>query len=77
MFKVKYPEATAEVLKYISDLCEASVTLTLNTVRGIIIAHLQHSAPQIFKEPSPDGTLFQCSEGFVLKFLHRTLGWNM
>jgi hypothetical protein len=75
--KVKYPEATAEVLKYISDLREASVTLTLNTVRGIIIAHLQHSAPQIFKEPSPDGTLFRCSEGFVLKFLHCALGWNM
>lgn len=75
--KVKYPEATADVLKYISGLREASVTLTLNTVRGIIIAHLQHSAPEIFKVPSPDGTLFRCSEGFVLKFLHRALGWNM
>lgn len=75
--KVKYPEATAEVLKYISGLREASVTLTLNTVRGIIIAHLQNSAPEIFKEPSPDGTLFRCSEGFVLKFLHRALGWNL
>lgn len=41
-----------------------------------MIAHLQHCAPQIFKELSPDGTLFQCSERFVLKFLHRALGWN-
>jgi hypothetical protein len=65
------------VLKYISGLREASITLTLNTVRGLMIAHLQHRVPQIFKEPSPDGTLFRCSERFVLKFLHRALGWNM
>ena len=75
--KIKYPEATAEVLGYIRSLREASITLTLNTVRGLMIAHLQHHVPQIFKEPSPDGTLFRCSEGFVLKFLHRALGWNM
>ena len=65
------------MLKFLGSLREASITLTLNNVRGLMIAHLQHRAPQIFKEPSPDGTLFRCLEKFVLKFLHRALGWNM
>ncbi|KAF8233305.1 hypothetical protein L208DRAFT_1267464 [Tricholoma matsutake] len=42
-----------------------------------MITQLQHSIPRIFATPSPDGTLFHCSEAFVKKFIDRALGWSM
>ncbi|KAF8990756.1 hypothetical protein BDQ17DRAFT_1176465, partial [Cyathus striatus] len=42
-----------------------------------IIGQLQHLAPTIFKVPSSDGSLFVCSDNFVNKFLHRSLGWTL
>jgi lipoate synthase len=55
---VGYPEVTEQILRSLEQLWETSVPLTLITIRGIMIAQLQHSTPQIFKVPSPDGTLF-------------------
>ncbi|RDB20753.1 hypothetical protein Hypma_012086, partial [Hypsizygus marmoreus] len=74
---VKYPEVTTEILKFLQGLRDASVALTLNTIRGLLIAHLEHRTPQIFKDPSPDGSLFRCSESFVAKFIARSLGWSI
>jgi hypothetical protein len=65
------------ILKTLHDLRDAGVALTLTTIRGIIIGHLQHSAPQIFTTPSKDGTFFHASEEFVRKFLRRALGWSL
>ncbi|KAF8981728.1 hypothetical protein BDQ17DRAFT_1262757 [Cyathus striatus] len=42
-----------------------------------MIGQLQHLAPMIFEVPSSDGSLFVCSENFVLKFLHHSLGWSL
>lgn len=64
-----------EVLKLLEGLRDKSVALTLNTIRGAVIAHFE--PPQIFKTPSPDGTLFPCSEMFIRKFVHRALAWRI
>ena len=74
---IKYPDTTTTILKSLSDLCTASVPLTLTTIRGIMVRQLQHLVPQIFLEPSKDSTLFQCSEDFVQKFLKCSLGWSL
>jgi DDE superfamily endonuclease len=42
-----------------------------------MIAQLHHSVPRIFTTPSPDGTLFRCSEAFVKKFINHALGWSL
>ncbi|KAF8235624.1 hypothetical protein L208DRAFT_1256148, partial [Tricholoma matsutake] len=74
---VGYPEVTEQIPRSLEQLRETSVPLTLITIHGIMIAQLQHSTPQIFKVPSPDGTLFRCSEVFVRKFIDHSLGWSM
>lgn len=58
-------------------LREARLPLTLVTIRGLLIAHLEHFAPKIFTTPSHDGTLFRCSEVFVRKFIKRSLNWTI
>jgi hypothetical protein len=74
---VKYPIASKTILTHLEGLRAASVPLTLTTIRGLMIGQLQHLAPEIFEEQSPDGTQFRCSEAFVQKYLQRTVGWSI
>jgi hypothetical protein len=74
---LKYPEVTEMIIQTLTDLRNCSIALTLITIRGLMIAQLEFSAPLIFKTPSPDGTLFRCSEDFVRKFLKRSMGWTI
>ena len=55
---IKYPDATTTILKGLSELRTASIALTLTTIRGVMVRQLQLLVPQIFLEPSKDGTLF-------------------
>lgn len=75
--QVAYPEVTEEFLGYIQSLCQSSVALTIITIRGLLIAHLEHFAPTIFTTPSRDESLFRCSEMFVRKLVKRALGWTI
>jgi len=52
------------------------VTLTLLTIRAIMVAIIQDRAPQIFKDTQKNGTRFKCSDTFVRKFLHNVLRWS-
>lgn len=74
---IKYPEATTQAIKVLISLRDCAVPLTLTTIRGILIAQLQFLAPQVFTNPSPDGTLFACSDEFTRKFVKRALGWSL
>ena len=74
---MKYPAASKIILTHLQGLRAASVPLTLTTIRGLMIGQLQHLAPEIFEERSPDGTQFHCSESFVKKFLQRSVGWSI
>src|ERR1700689_2931400 len=65
------------ILTYLEGLRTASIPLTLTTIRGLMIGQLQHLAPEIFEERSPDGTQFHCSEAFVQKYLQRSVGWSI
>jgi hypothetical protein len=45
------------------------------TIRGIMVAYIEHDVPELFAKTFPDGSQFRCSESFVRKYL-RTLGWG-
>ena len=71
-----YPKVAEDFLAYLQGLREASAPLTLVTIRGLLVAHLQHSTPEIFTTPFRDGSFFTCSDTFVRKFIKRALGWS-
>ena len=52
------------------------VTLTLLTVRAIMVAIIEDRAPEIFKHKQKNGTQFKCSDNFVRKFLRNVLRWS-
>ncbi|KAF5381325.1 hypothetical protein D9615_008430 [Tricholomella constricta] len=74
---MKYPVQATEILELLQGLRDSSVAITLTTIRGLMVGHLEHSAPEIFTTPSKDGTFFRCSEMFTSKFMKRALGWTM
>jgi hypothetical protein len=74
---VKYPVASKIIVTHLQGLRAASVPLTLTTICGLMIGRLQHLAPEILEEQSPDGTQFHCSELFVKKYLQRSVSWSI
>ncbi|KIK76000.1 hypothetical protein PAXRUDRAFT_171091 [Paxillus rubicundulus Ve08.2h10] len=44
--------------------------------RGVIIARLQLSCPQVFRVTAKDGSRFQCMESWVKKFVRGNLKWS-
>jgi len=75
--QVAHLEVTQPFLEQLINLRALRLPLTLTTIRGLLIGHLEHFIPQIFTTPSLDGTLFRCSEAFVRKFVHRALSWTI
>ncbi|KAG2130396.1 hypothetical protein DEU56DRAFT_719900, partial [Suillus clintonianus] len=72
----KYPAAEKAIIKQLEALRDAGAVLTLVTIRGIIIAILSDTAPDIFEHQAKDGSKFQCSDAFVRHWLHETLHWS-
>jgi hypothetical protein len=58
------------------SLREIGVALSLLTVRAIMVATIQLKAPELFTKLQSDGTSFKCSEVFVNKFMHQSMGWS-
>jgi hypothetical protein len=59
----------------LEDLRDSGVALSLLTIRGIMVAFIEHDAPHLFQKTFSDGSRFRCSESFVRKYL-RSLGWS-
>ncbi|KAF7371545.1 DDE superfamily endonuclease [Mycena venus] len=72
-----YPDIRKRINDHLTSLREAGVALTLLTIRGIMVAHIQHGAPHLFERPlGSDGSTFRCGETFVRRYLRNTLGWS-
>jgi hypothetical protein len=41
-----------------------------------MVATIESKAPELFTAIQSDGTCFKCSDTFVRKFLHSTMGWS-
>ncbi|KAJ7925709.1 hypothetical protein B0H13DRAFT_2314298 [Mycena leptocephala] len=75
--KHPYPEIRKQINHQLTSLRDAGVALSLLTIRGLMVAHIQHGAPELFTRTiGSDGTKFRCSESFVHRYLRNTLGWS-
>jgi hypothetical protein len=72
-----YPEIVELITAQLTSLRHANVALTLLSIRGLMVAIIQKKAPDLFTRPRKDGTYFKCSDVFVRKFLHNTMGWSL
>jgi hypothetical protein len=52
----------------------AGVVLTLLSIRGIMVSHIQHDVPELFEKTMSDGSNFRYSESFTQSYLRNTLG---
>ena len=41
-----------------------------------MVATIQTKTPELFTNLQSDGTCFKCSDAFVKKFLHKSMGWS-
>ncbi|KAJ6456514.1 hypothetical protein C8R45DRAFT_580223, partial [Mycena sanguinolenta] len=71
-----YPETRKKINDHLTSLRAAGVVLTLLTIRGIMVSHIEHDAPEVFERTMSDGSHFRCSETFVRRYLRNTLGWS-
>lgn len=55
---------------------KSDAPLTLVTIRGIFVATILDMAPEIFEQKAADGSTFRCSDSFLRKWLHETMGWS-
>ncbi|EKM82903.1 hypothetical protein AGABI1DRAFT_125369 [Agaricus bisporus var. burnettii JB137-S8] len=71
-----YPEVQNKIHHQLTSLRGAGVPLTTVTVRALMIAIITEGAPEIYEHVRSDGSKFKCSEAFVRKFLHNSIGWS-
>ncbi|PPR08056.1 hypothetical protein CVT24_010855 [Panaeolus cyanescens] len=73
---LKYPDIAAKIKAQLDFLRKGGAPITLTTARGIIIAHIQTFAPQLFQQVFKDGLTFTASEVWVRRWLHREMKWS-
>ncbi|KAJ3765171.1 hypothetical protein FB446DRAFT_795322 [Lentinula raphanica] len=66
-----YPDLRKKIDTRLENLRTAGIALTLLTIRGIMVACIQHDAPHLFMNRMPNGSRFKCSEAFVKKYLYQ------
>ncbi|KAJ7726018.1 hypothetical protein DFH07DRAFT_719725, partial [Mycena maculata] len=71
-----YPETRKKINDHLTSLRTAGVALTLLSIRGIMVGHIQNDAPELFHHARGDGSIFRCSESFTRRYLRNTLGWS-
>jgi DDE superfamily endonuclease len=74
--KEPYLEIRKKFNTRLITLREVGVPLTLVSIRGTMVAYIQHDAPHLFTQTMSDGTNFKCSEAFVRKYLRNTMNWS-
>jgi hypothetical protein len=71
-----YPEVKKDIKDQLLKLRVAGIAMDTNRARGIIVAHLQFRAPEVFAKRAKDGSYFRCTDSWVKKFLHENLRWT-
>lgn len=63
------------VVEQLKFLRAAGIPMTVATARAIMLAHIEHHAPELLKATGPDKIPFFCSDGYVRKFIYHNLQW--
>ncbi|KAG1809148.1 uncharacterized protein BJ212DRAFT_1484655 [Suillus subaureus] len=61
----QFPTVEKAIITYLNQLQDASVPLTLATIRGIVFALIMQLAPEIFEIKAANGSEFRCSDSFI------------
>ncbi|KAF8172179.1 hypothetical protein K438DRAFT_1612156, partial [Mycena galopus ATCC 62051] len=70
-----YPQFREQINNHLTSLRAVGVPLTLLTIRGLLVAHIQSDAPKLFEHTlGSDSSAFRCLESFVRRYLRNTLG---
>lgn len=65
-----------EIVKRLEALRDAKVSLSLASIRGVILAVILSKNPEILEAKFGDGSTFRCSDEFTRKWLHSEMGWS-
>lgn len=71
-----YPQVVDVIIKRLTALRKNHAPLTIVTIRGIAVASILRTAPEIFERKAPDGSVFRCSDTFLRRFLHENMQWS-
>ncbi|KAG1760823.1 hypothetical protein EDD22DRAFT_764636, partial [Suillus occidentalis] len=71
-----YPNVVKLIINDLQSLRQVGVALDTLHCRGIILARLQHSIPDIFEHVAKDNSHFHCTESWVKEFLVEHLNWS-
>ncbi|KAG1871544.1 hypothetical protein F4604DRAFT_1926276 [Suillus subluteus] len=71
-----YPDVMKTIIEDLRALRMVGVALDTIRCRGIIIARLTVSCPEIFETAAKDSSHFRCTESWVKKFVAHTLKWS-
>lgn len=74
--QTQFPTVEKAIITHLNQLRDASVPLTLVTIRGIVVALIMQLAPEIFEIKAADGSEFRCSDSFIRQWLRTTLNWS-
>lgn len=72
------PDVVESIVSVLERLRSAGQALSATSIRGIIVAHIQHKKPEVFaRRIRKDGTVFCASEPWVRRFVRKQLNWVM
>ena len=74
--QANYPEIVKTVKNCLITIRSNGAQMTTVNARGIMIAIILRSAPEILEKMFRDGSTFRASESFMRKWLHDMLHWS-
>ena len=74
--QAKYPDVVSSAKETLKILRQNGAQITVVTARGILLATIISSSPEILETRFSDGSTFRASESFIRKWLHDALGWS-
>ncbi|TFY75668.1 hypothetical protein EWM64_g8344, partial [Hericium alpestre] len=69
------PELVELIKTQLTLLRKAGIPVNVRSARGIMLAHIEHHAPELLHATAQDGSHFRCSDAYVRKFLYEHLRW--
>ena len=74
--QANYPDIVKAVKDCLITIRSNGAQMTIVNARGIMVAMILKSAPEILEKTFHDGSTFRASESFMRKWLHDVLHWS-
>lgn len=74
--QTNYPGLVTAVKTTLEGVRKSGAPISIITARGIMVATIIKTAPEILEKTFQDGSSFRCSDSFMRKWLHDVLRWS-